>query len=204
MTKVEDAKVVLQGLEGKLSDVKARHVKIVLEAREVSFGAHTIGGEDRKRLDKLEAEMAKAAMEVASLESAIGEAKKRVEAAVAAEANAVERGNAQQALALLDSFAKRGDDLQQSLDKFISMYKELTKDFRQLEALGYAPTTWPLVKVNMQAAVATGLQFTDLRQAFLAPHERRDFRAVIEGWARHIRGRAEARLNRKAPGKKAA
>ena len=113
---------------------------------------------------------------------------------MAAEVNEAERGNAQKALALLDSFAKRGDDLQQSLDKFISMYTELTKDFRQLEALGYAPTTWALVKVNMQAAVATGLQFTDLRQAFLAPHERRDFRAVIEGWARHIRGRAEARL----------
>jgi chromosome segregation ATPase len=204
MTKVEDAKVVLQGLEGKLSDARVRHVKIVLDAREVSFGAHTIGGEDRKRLDKLEAEMAKAAMEVASLESAIGEAKKRVEAAEADEVDEAELARARDALALLDSFAKRGDDLQQSLDKFIANYAELSKDFRQLEAQGYAPTTWSLVKVNMQAAVATGLQFTDLRQAFLAPHERRDFRAVIEGWARHIRGRAEARLNRNAAGKKAA
>jgi hypothetical protein len=33
---------------------------------------------------------------------------------------------------------------------------------------------------------------------------RRDFISVIEGWARHVRGRAEARLNRNAPGKKAA
>ena len=36
--------------------------------------------------------------------------------------------------------------------------------------LSYAPTTFALVRVNMAAAVATKLMFTDLRVAFLAPH----------------------------------
>jgi hypothetical protein len=86
----------------------------------------------------------------------------------------------------------------------VRQYDELARDFRALQLLGYEPTSYPLIQTNMQAAVATKLQFTDLRQNFLAPHARRDFIFVIEGWARHVRGRAEARLNRNAPGKKAA
>jgi hypothetical protein len=203
MKSVEDAKVVLQGLEGKLSDAKARHAEMQAKAAELAYPANTGDERARTKLDGLNAKAAMVAAEIASLEAAIVTAKRHVADAEASEADESDRGKAQQALALLGSFAKRGDDLQQSLDRFISMYTELTKDFRQLEALDYAPTTWPLVKVNMQAAVATGLQFTDLRQAFLAPHERRDFRAVIEGWARNIRTRAEARLNRGAPAKAA-
>ena len=48
----------------------------------------------------------------------------------------------------------------------------------------------------MARAVTTALQFTDLRQEFLAPHERRTFGAVIAGWAANVRARAEARLNK--------
>ena len=115
-----------------------------------------------------------------------------------------ERGKARDALALLDDFSQRGKLLDKSLDKFVRQYDELARDFRALQLLGYEPTSYPLIQINMQAAVATKLQFTDLRQNFLAPHARRDFISVIEGWARHVRGRAEARLNRNAPGKKAA
>jgi hypothetical protein len=89
-----------------------------------------------------------------------------------------------------------GEALQQSLDKFLSQYGELSSDFHELDKLGYGPTTWALVKINMQKAVATALQFTDLRQEFLAPHERRTFGAVIAAWASNVRARAERRLAR--------
>ncbi len=204
MTKVEDAKKVLEGLEGKLADARARHVKIVLDARDVSFGAHTIGGEERKRLDKLEGETAKAAMEVTSLEAAIVTAKRHVADAEAAEADEAERGKAREALQLLDSFSKRGAQLEAGLAAFVAEYVALTREFHELDRLGYPPATWSLVQVNMALAIGTKLQATNLHQRFLAPHERQDFISVIEGWARHVRGRAEARLNRNAPVKKAA
>jgi hypothetical protein len=79
----------------------------------------------------------------------------------------------------------------------------LTRDVRQLEALGYSPSTYALIAKNMQSAVATKLQFTELRQAFLAPHERRNFVDVIEGWGRSVRMRATARLNAKTSAKAA-
>jgi hypothetical protein len=204
MKSVEDAKVVLQGLEGKLFDARARHAETQAKALSLAYPANTGDERARTKLDVLSAKVAMFAAEIASLEAALIEARRRVDQAMAAEVDEAERRKARDALALLDDFSQRGKLLDESLDKFVRQYDELTRDFRALQLLGYEPTSYPLVQVNMQAAVATKLQFTDLRQNFSAPHARRDFISVIEGWARHVRGRAEARLNRNAPGKKAA
>jgi hypothetical protein len=204
MTQVEDAKGVLQGLESKLFDARARHADTQARAAELAYPSNTGDESARKKLDGLNAKAAQVAAEIASLEAAIVTAKRHVGAAEAAEVDEAERRKAREALALLDDFSQRGKLLDESLDKFVRQYDELARDFRALQLLGYEPTSYPLVQINMQAAVATKLQFTDLRQNFLAPHARRDFISVIEGWARHVRGRAEARLNRNAPGKKAA
>ena len=201
---VEDAKGVLRDLEGKISDARARHAETQAKAMELAYPANTGDESARKKLDGLNAKVAMVATEVVSLEAAIVTAKRHVAAAEAAEVDEAERRKAREALALLDDFSQRGKLLDESLDKFVRQYDELACDFRALQLLGYEPTSYPLIQTNMQAAVATKLQFTDLRQNFLAPHARRDFISVIEGWARHVRGRAEARLNRNAPGKKAA
>jgi hypothetical protein len=204
MKSVEDAKVVLQGLETRLSDARATHAETQAKALALAFPAHTGDESARKKLDVLSAKVAQVAEEIAWLEAATVEARRRVDQAVANDRDEAERGKARDALALLDDFSQRGKLLDECLDKFVSEYDELARDFRALQLLGYEPTSYPLVQINMQAAVATKLQFTDLRQNFLAPHARRDFISVIEGWACHIRRRAEARLNRNAPGKKAA
>jgi hypothetical protein len=56
----------------------------------------------------------------------------------------------------------------------------------------------------MKRAAAAKLQFTDMRQEFLAPNERHSFASVIAGWARNVRGRCEARLSKGAKKTKAA
>jgi hypothetical protein len=203
-TTTDTARAVLLDLETKLTAAKSRHDETQSDAQAIAFSAFVDGGEARKRLDKLNADAAKHGAEIMSLEAAIGEARRRVNEALAADADDVSRDKAQQALLLLDAFAERGAELDAALAEFLEKYAALTRDFRQLDALGYAPTTWPLVKINMQAAVATRLQFTDLRQAFLAPHERRDFVTVISGWSNHVRARATARLNRNKDAAKAA
>jgi hypothetical protein len=203
-TQTEDAKAVLASLEGKLIDARARHADTQAKAAELAYPANTGDESARKKLDGMNAKAAMVAAEIASLEAAIVTAKRHVADAEAAEVDEAERGKAREALALLDDFSQRGKLLDDAMDKFVRQYDELARDFRALQLLGYEPTSYPLVQVNMQAAVATKLQFTDLRQNFLAPHARRDFISVIEGWGRHVRGRAEARLNRNAPGKKAA
>jgi hypothetical protein len=194
MTNVADAQKVLNDLETKLADNRSWQIEIETASKGVSFEAHTAGGEARERLDNLNAQSIAAKQEARSIEIAIGEAQQRLAAAQSAETDSEQRSKASRALALLSAFEVRGEALQESLDKFLAQYAELSNDFHELDKLGFAPTTHALVRVNMQRAVATALQFTDLRQEFLAPHERRSFGAVIAGWASNVRARAEARL----------
>jgi hypothetical protein len=201
---VDDAKATLAALQDKLTAAKAASAKITEDAKAVSFDAFTSGGEARKKLDKLEAERLSNAVTISSLESAIDEAKRRLAHAEALAADEAEKEKARTVLGLLDDFAKRGAQLDAALHKFVSEYDELSRDFHRLEALGYGPTSFALVQINMAAAVTTRLQFTDLRQGFLAPHARRNFITVIEGWAANVRARASARLKRNAPAKIAA
>jgi hypothetical protein len=194
--KVEDEKVVLQGLEGKLSDARARHAETQAKAAELAYPANTGDESARKKLDGLNSKAAMVATEVASLEAALVEARRRVDQAMAAEVDEAERRKAQDALALLDSFSKRGAQLEAGLAAFVAEYVALTREFHALDRLGYPPATWSLVQVNMALAIGTKLQATNLHQRFLAPHERRDFRDVIDGWSKHLRAKASARLNR--------
>ncbi len=203
MTMTTDAaRAVLLELEGKLADARARHDELQSEATDIAFAACTGEADARKRLDRLHADAAKHGAEITALESAIVEARRRVAEALAAETDDVARGKAERALALLDDFTKRGAELDEALGSFLAKYAALTADFLKLDALGYAPTTYGLVKTNMSAAVTTALMFSEMRQGFLAPHERRNFVDVIAGWGRNVRMRAEGRL--KATSAKAA
>ena len=197
MTTTQDAQETLGDLETKLADAKSRHDEAQSEATEIAFAACTGEADAKRRLDRLHSDIAKISAEVFSLGAAIIEARRRVREAEASEADDVARAKAERALALLEEFGKRGAELDEALTAFLAKWEALKSDVRQLEALGYSPSTPPLTAKNMQSAVATKLQFTELRQAFLAPHERRNFVDVIEGWGRSVRMRAEARLKAK-------
>ncbi|SFK83497.1 hypothetical protein [Methylocapsa palsarum] len=194
MSTLDDARAALASLNGKLEAARKKASSIDVEIVGVSFAAHCDDAGARKTLDALNAKASSASLEIRSLEAAVSEAKRRVDLATAADADAADCEKARQALALLNDFAKRGDELQRALERFVAKYNDLAGDFRQLEKLGYAPTSYPLIKVNMAAATKTALMHTDVSVAHLAPHARRDFQSVIDGWASHVRARASARL----------
>ena len=195
-TQTEDTKAVLASLESKLTDARVRLADTQARAAELAYPANTGDENARKRLDGLNAKAAMVAAEIASLEAAIVTAKRHVADAEAAEVDEAERGKAREALQLLDSFSKRGAQLEAGLAAFVAEYVALTREFHALDRLGYPPATWNLVQVNMALAIGTKLQATNLHQRFLAPHERRVFRDVIDGWSKHLRAKASARLNR--------
>lgn len=196
MTTINDAQDTLQNLRTKLDEAQSQADEIRAAIKEIAFEAHSGDAVARKQLDKLIADEGKQLPEIRSIEEAITVAQRRVAEARAAETDADAKGRAEKTLVLIDSFEKRGAALDKKFAAAIAEYVDLSNDFRQLDALGYAPTTWALVKINMRAAVATKLQFTDLRQDFLAPKERRDFIAVIAGWSQNVRAKATARLNK--------
>ena len=190
----QDAAKVVSSLEEKLADVRRWKNEIEASIKETAFAAHVDGGDARSKLDNLNEQAVAAGREIASLETAIVEARARLASAQAAELDAEQRSKASRALALLDAFAARGRALDKAFEKVLSEYADLERDFHQLEALGFPPTSFALVSANMSRAVSTKLMFTPLRQEFLPPHERRTFGAVISGWAANVRARAEARL----------
>lgn len=198
-----EARKTLDDLEQKLADAKSRHDEAESEAKEIAFAACTGEPDAKKRLERLHAETAKIGAEIISLGAAVVEARRRVAEALAAETDAAQIAKANGALALLADFEKRGAKLDAALAAFLAEYAALTSDFHKLDAIGYAPATFPLVKSSMSAAVASALMFTDLRQSFPAPHERRNFVDCIAGWGRNVRLRATARLNAKTAAKAA-
>jgi septal ring factor EnvC (AmiA/AmiB activator) len=118
-TQVEDAKGVLQGLETKLFDARARHAETQVKAMELAYPANTGDESARKKLDGLNAKVAMLGTEIASLEAAIVTAKRHVAAAEAAEVDEAERRKARDALALLDDFSQRGKLLDDAMDNFV-------------------------------------------------------------------------------------
>jgi hypothetical protein len=123
-TQVEDAKGVLASLENKLTDARARHADTQAKAAELAYPANTGDESARKKLDGLNAKAAMVAAEIASLDAALIEARRRVDQAMADERDDAERGKARDALALLDGFSQRGKLLDESLDKFVRQYDE--------------------------------------------------------------------------------
>jgi hypothetical protein len=153
------------------------------------------------------AELTKAAAQLDSdlliVDAATEECGRRIVAWEAEAAQLTLRQNAQAALSVLAEFERRGAALNDKLAEFVAEYQSLCQDFRQLERIGFGPTTFALVANNMRRAVASALHDTDLRQDYLAPRERTTFQAVISAWASNVRLRANAVINRKAAQKAA-
>ncbi|MFZ0209886.1 MAG: hypothetical protein WAL59_27905 [Roseiarcus sp.] len=194
--KQHEAKSQLAELEAKLLAHQAKAGEHEAAIAAVSLPAQTGDASARKRLDKLVAETPAIDTERRSLEYAIKAAKERVTSIAAADLDAAERDKAGQALAMVEAFRKRGAALDVAFDAAIAEFGALERDFRALDLLGYAPSTWNLVKINLQLAAATKLQLVNLQQNFLAPRERRDFVGAISGWADNVARRARARIER--------
>jgi hypothetical protein len=163
---------------------------------DLAFASETGDTAARKMTAAFAKEAAALTDDIASLEAATAEAGRRVAAARAADLDATERAKAEKALAMIEAFRKRGATLDAAFDAAIAEFAALERDFKALDLLGYAPSTWALVKINLQLAAGTKLQLVGLQQNFLAPRERRNFLSAISGWADNVARRARARMER--------
>ncbi len=194
MAKQSNPKTILADLEAKLAAANERLARTRQAEDDIAYEAEIGDEAARKRLaDLRDAELAITA-DIRTLTAAVAEARRRVDIADADKRDEQERAKAAEALELLEQFAERGAQLDADLARFIDNFKSLERDFIKLAGLGYAPGSWALVRVNLTLAATTRLMEIDLHQKFLAPHERRRFTTVVEGWATNSRNRAKARL----------
>jgi hypothetical protein len=194
--KQHEAKSQLAELEAKLVAHQTQAAEHEAAIAAVSLPAQEGDAAARKRLDKLVAEMPAIAAERRSIEYAIKAAKERVNAIAAADLDTAERDKAEKALAQFDALLKRGAALDAAGDAWVEAIAAFERDFKALELLGYAPTTWNMVKINLQLAAQTKLQRVRLQQDFLAPRQQRSFVSVISGYADNVARRARARIER--------
>jgi hypothetical protein len=184
-------------LRNRIDVIESKKIILASQRDDVAFAALV----DRepgavKQAAEINAKIAELMTEESMLNAALKVAVKRENEVKAAQSDAAERDNAAKALDLLESFAKRGAALDAAFGAAIAEYIGLSEEFRQLERLGYGPTTYPLVKVTMRTALLTKLMGTDLMVEHLAPHARKTFEGAIESWSSNVRGKAQARLNR--------
>jgi hypothetical protein len=185
-------------LRAKIDALEGTQIELIAERDEISFAA--VVERNKKaagRVAEINAALLVMQSEEATLKAALAEAQRRALAADAAERDATKREKAQKAIALLESFSKRGAALDAKFDEAIAEFNAMSAEFRQLDALGYAPTTHALVASNMKLALKTKVMSTGMHVEHLAPHMRRNFITVVDGWVSHVKARADALLNTK-------
>jgi hypothetical protein len=192
-------------LRDRIIAIEGHILELEGERSELSYAAmFERDAKAAKRVGEINTELARLGNETVVLNAALDEAGRRDAAAKAAERDGQERDNATKALALLDTFAQRGAALDEWFDKMIAEYTALCSEFRELEKLGFSPTTYRMVAITMRTAMLTKLMGTDLKIQHLAPGDRKTFQGAIESWSAAARARAETELNRNKAAKDAA
>jgi hypothetical protein len=140
-------------LRGRIILIDDRRVELSAELEELSY-LSLVERDARatKRLREITQELGHLDTEKLTLNGALAGIGRREAEAKAVERDETERDRAGKALALLDSFAKRGAALDVAFGEAIGEYNALAAEFRELEKLGHSPTTFPLVKITMKYA----------------------------------------------------
>jgi hypothetical protein len=186
-------------LRAQVDAIEGRKIELEAERSELSYSAVVEkNATATKRIAAIATELAGLDNIRATLSAALAETSRRAAAADTAARDAAERDKAEKALALLDSFSKRGAAMDAKFDEAVAEFNAMLKEFRELDALGYPPTTYNLVASNMRLALKTKLMQTGLIIEHLAPNMRRNFLTALEGWVAHTRARATAALEAQA------
>jgi hypothetical protein len=182
---VEQAESTLATLRQKREQLVAHGVELGEERGKIAFGAHTGDGQARRRLDKLNAEIALHDSELRSLDAAIAEAAARVQQAQAAEAQAANRQQAEEARKVVDElgecFAYVDKHLAAAADGLIAV----ERGFAQLRERGLTHPTDIQARLGVVTCIHSWAMrlprnwHSELRDGlrFLAPHERKTFTA---------------------------
>jgi multidrug resistance efflux pump len=132
----EQAEKTLVALRSKRDAVVAHGVGLGEERGKISFAAHTGDAAARKRLDKLNAEIALHDSELRSLDAAIAEATERVKQAQAAEHAKAERETAAELKAAVADLRVAGQTLDDALAVLVGAGGELHAAVDKIHALG--------------------------------------------------------------------
>jgi hypothetical protein len=200
MTEVEKAELTVKNLENIRKHLIQQQSELADERGKVALAAHTGDKKSRTRLDEINLAAAKFVSEFASIESAIVEANKNLDAARRNEALAQDRANALAIRALNAEFKEAGDDADDALWDLIQAISKQKITLDKMHQLGTIAPTLEQFRVNGTNAIKTGLQalpplwLRDFEFQLLAPNQKKKFKDVTAGWHDMIERQIAQRL----------
>jgi hypothetical protein len=183
-SQVESAQSIVDGLEAKKQQLIERGRELTEERRKISFLAHTGDAKARAKLDRVIADLAAHGNELASVEDAIIEAKARLNVAAVHASLAADR---EQALDLRDAlldFCDAGERIDAAFAAIAAAARDFKAAHDRMYALGARTPSYQQIQVLGLLALQTSLMGTPWAREFphLAPHQRRSFKALVDGW----------------------
>lgn len=183
-TQVEAAQSIVDRLEAARLQLIERGKELAEERRKISFLAHTGDAKARARLDRIIADLGAHGNELASVEDAIIEAGARLNVARVHASLSADR---EQALDLRDAlfdFCDAGEKMDAAFVAIREASEAMRDAHSKMYALGARTPSHEQVRVFGLLALQTALMQSPWAKEFphLAPHERRDFKSLVDGW----------------------
>ncbi|MHC2539128.1 hypothetical protein [Bradyrhizobium diazoefficiens] len=200
MTDIEKAELTLGNLENIRKHLIQEQAELANERGRVALGAHTGDKKSRSRLDEINVAAAKFASEFTSIEAAIIEANKNLDAAQAAEAQAADRTKAERIAALNAKLKEELDDADDALADAISSVLSARALLMEMHALGVTSPTDQMFRINSVAVIKTVIQLlpqpwiNDFEFARLSPLQKKNFKDLANAWGMTIENQIVARL----------
>jgi chromosome segregation ATPase len=188
LTAVEAAEQTLGRLQRKRAGIVARVAEISHERQSIGFAVHSEGDpKARKRLDILNAETVSVDGELQSLDAAVSEAQRRLEAAQRELAQREDAENAKAVKKTLVRLLKLAEAADEHLAAFGMISSEIKSTVDELHGLGQAMPTSQQTLTFCSLATQSMLMFlpwaTTAEFRHLAPSERRTFSKLFADWA---------------------
>lgn len=154
-----------------------------------SYGAHVQHDpESRKQLDAVNAEIGTHASELQSFDDALATARQRLQQAQVAQVKAEVREQARELRKAVERFVAIGRDLDRTFAHLADQGAALQAALAEVHRCGSPFPSAQQLDVLGMICVRSALQNSPWQRAVerTAPHERRSFRQLVEGWAAGI------------------
>jgi hypothetical protein len=201
MDNMEQAQKVVTDLEDELESLQGRAAVLTKAREQLSYSARTGDKTAREKLGKTTAEATTIATEIEIVISALVEARKRLGTAEQLEAKAQDEAKAlqlQEVAAVFVENLEKMDDACATIAECSTQNKILLSEIHRL---GCMVPGHDIVRISTTYALKTMLMQTPVHPEefshppfFLAPGERKSFRALARSWDDNISRQIEHRL----------
>ena len=197
--------MTVEQAESALSDFQARraaHIDRLGKMREqktkIAPAALSGNAAKKTKLDKLNRDIAAAALELEDFDAAIAAACRDLDQARTDEAWNEQCAKADEGLAMLPKVRARADEISRGLQTFLEGLDELARDVDALTAAGAMIPSREMRRVMFKNAFHSALTPRGLNSEVIAPGQRRKIEDVIGAWLDSAERSLHARKNPQA------